>query len=77
MLLFTLYTPMLLRQQQERGFYMNLENRRLREIQKEKQFFRTMLDNSESISDCLTYQGKLELLDKEEAEILERNDVII
>ena len=56
---------------------MNLENRRLREIQKEKQFFRTMLDNSESISDCLTYQGKLDLLSKEEAEILERNDVII
>ena len=56
---------------------MNLENRRLREIQKEKQFFRTMLDNSESISDCLTYQGKLELLDKEEKDILERNDVII
>ena len=56
---------------------MNLENRRLREIQKEKQFFKTMLDNSESISDCLTYQGKLELLNKEEAEILERNDVII
>ena len=56
---------------------MNLENRRLREIQKEKQFFKTMLDNSESISDCLTYQGKLELLDKEEAEILERNYVII
>ena len=56
---------------------MNLENRRLREIQKEKQFFRNMLDNSESISDCLTYQGKLDLLDKEEAEILERNDVII
>lgn len=56
---------------------MNLENRRLREIQKEKQFFKTMLDNSESISDCLTYQGKLDLLSKEEAEILERNDVII
>jgi hypothetical protein len=56
---------------------MNLENRRLREIQKEKTFFKQLLDNSESISDCLTYQGKLELLDKEEAEILERNDVII
>ena len=56
---------------------MNLQNRRLREIQREKQFFKTMLDNSESISDCLTYQGKLDLLDKEEAEILERNDVII
>lgn len=56
---------------------MNLQNRRLREIQREKQFFKTMLDNSESISDCLTYQGKLDLLSKEEAEILERNDVII
>ena len=56
---------------------MNLENRRLREIQKEKQFFKTMLDNSESTRDCLTYQGKLELLDKEEKDILERNDVII
>lgn len=56
---------------------MNLENRRLREIQKEKTFFKQLLDNSESISDCLTYQGKLDLLDKEEAEILERNDVII
>ena len=56
---------------------MNLENRRLREIQKEKQFFRTMLEYSDSISDCFTYQGKLELLNKEEAEILERNDVII
>ena len=56
---------------------MNLQNRRLREIQKEKTFFKQLLDNSESISDCLTYQGKLELLDKEEAEILERNDVII
>ena len=56
---------------------MNLENRRLREIQKEKQFFKAMLDNSESISDCLTYQGKLELLDKEEAEILEKHDITI
>ena len=56
---------------------MNLQNRRLREIQREKQFFKTMLDNSESSSDCLTYQGKLDLLSKEEAEILERNDVII
>ena len=56
---------------------MNLQNRRLREIQKEKTFFKQLLDNSESISDCLTYQGKLELLNKEEAEILERNDVII
>ena len=56
---------------------MNLENRRLREIQKEKTFFKQLLDNSESISDCLTYQGKIDLLSKEEAEILEKHDVII
>ena len=56
---------------------MNLQNRRLREIQKEKQFFKTMLDNSESISDCLTYKGKLDLLSKEEAEILDKEDVKI
>ena len=56
---------------------MNLNNRRLHEIQREKTFFKQLLDNSESISDCLTYQGKIDLLSKEEAEILERNDVII
>ena len=56
---------------------MNLENRRLREIQKEKTFFKQLLDNSESISDCLTYQGKLDLLNKEEAEILEKHDITI
>ena len=56
---------------------MNQENRRLKEIQREKILFQNMLDKSESISDCLTYQGKLEILEKEEKEILARNDVII
>ena len=56
---------------------MNLDNRRLIEIQKEKQLFKSLLDNAESISDCLTYTGKLELLEKEEKQILKRNDVII
>ena len=56
---------------------MNQQNRRLKEIQKEKILFQNMLDKSESISDCLTYQGKLEILEKEEKEILQRNDVII
>ena len=56
---------------------MNLDNRRLKEIQREKILFQNMLDKSESISDCLTYQGKIEILEKEEKEILTRNDVII
>jgi len=56
---------------------MNLDNRRLLEIQKEKKLFKVLLDESESVSDCLTYQGKLDLLEKEEKDILERCDVII
>ena len=56
---------------------MNLDNRRLLEIQKEKKLFKSLLDNSDTISDCLTYQSKLELLENEEKEILKRSDVII
>ena len=55
---------------------MNLDNRRLREIQQEKTVWANLLDNAESINDCLTYQGKLDILEKEEKEILERCDVI-
>ena len=56
---------------------MNLDNRRLTEIQREKQLFTSLLHDAESISDCLTYKGKLELLEKEETEILERNGVTL
>jgi hypothetical protein len=58
-------------------FLLNLDNRRLVEIQKEKKLFSSLLDKAESISDCLTYKGKLDILEKEEKEILKRNDVII
>ena len=56
---------------------MNLDNRRLTEIQREKKLFHSLLNKSESISECLTYKEKLDLLEKEEKEILARNDVII
>lgn len=56
---------------------MNLDNRRLREVQIAKQAYQKLLDETDSISECLIYQGKLECLDKEEKQILERYDVII
>ena len=39
---------------------MNQNNRRLKEIQQEKQFFKQLLDKSETISDSLAYQGKIQ-----------------
>ena len=54
---------------------MNLDNRRLTEIQKEKRLFTVLLENSDSKTDCLTYQGKLDILEKEERDILARCDV--
>ena len=47
-------------------------NRRLSEIQDEKLKFQDMLDNSQTISECLVYQGKLDILEKEEKEIIEK-----
>lgn len=54
---------------------MNQNNRRLKEIQREKQFFKQLLDKSETISDSLAYQGKLDLLENEEKEILSKQGV--
>ena len=54
---------------------MNQNNRRLKEIQQEKQFFKQLLDESETISDCMIYQGKLDILEKEEREILSKQGV--
>jgi len=56
---------------------MNLDNRRLLEIQKEKRLFKSLLDKADTISDCLTYQGKLDILENEEKDILKRCDVEI
>ena len=54
---------------------MNINNRRLKEIQQEKNLFKKLLDKSETISDSLTYQGKLDLLENEEKEILSKQGV--
>ena len=55
---------------------MNIDNRRLREIRLEKQVYKDQLEKSETISDSLLYQGKLESLEREEKDILSRYDVI-
>ena len=56
---------------------MNLDNRRLIEIQQEKMVWQDQLNKADSISDCLAYKGKLEILENEEREILKRCDVIL
>jgi hypothetical protein len=56
---------------------MNIDNRRLREIQREKMVYQDRLEKSETISDSLIYQGKIEALEREEKDILARYDVII
>ena len=54
---------------------MNIDNRRLREVQQQIQAYNVLIECSESIEDSLIYQGKLESLEREEREILERYDV--
>lgn len=54
---------------------MNLDNRRLKEIQAEKLVWQDQLSKCETISDCLAFQGKIDILEKEELEILKRCDV--
>ena len=56
---------------------MNYDNRRLKEIQSEKLVWQDQLEKATSISDCLAYKGKLDLLESEEKEILSRCDVKI
>lgn len=54
---------------------MNPENRRLKEIQQEKIVWQDQLNKCETMSDCLAFQGKIDILEKEELEILKRSDV--
>ena len=56
---------------------MNLDNRRLREVQTELKFYHKRLEEADTISDSLIYQGKIESLEREEKDILKRYDVII
>ena len=55
---------------------MNLDNRRLKEVQKELVAYRQLLNDTDSIGDSLIYQGKIEALEKEEKQILQRYDAI-
>lgn len=48
---------------------------RLDDIRKEKEKFRDLLDNASTISECLAYQGKLDILENEEKEILKRGTI--
>lgn len=60
-----------------KGFFMNIDNRRLREVQSELRAYHKLLEESETNSDCLIYQGKIESLEREEKQILARYDVYV
>ena len=54
---------------------MNLDNRRLKEIQECKIGYQNLMDKSETLGDIFDYQKKIDELTIEEKEILERSDV--
>lgn len=56
---------------------MNINNRRLKDIQREKTFFKKLLDQSIKQTDKQIYTGKLEILENEEKEILEKQGVTL
>ena len=57
---------------------MNIDNRRLREVQRQIQAYHTIMECEDAnINERLIYQGKIEALEKEEKEILARYDVVI
>lgn len=56
---------------------MNLDNQRLREIQQLKKDYAENRDNSKTMFDMFKYQHMIDEIEKEEIEILKRNDVII
>lgn len=56
---------------------MNLDNRRLKEIQSEIKAYTELYNQSTKETDKQIYKGKLECLEEEEKNILKRYDVII
>ena len=55
---------------------MNIDNRRLREVQRQIKAYNTLIECPDAtIRDRLIYQGKIECLEREEQEILRRYDV--
>ena len=57
--------------------HMNINNRRLKDIQREKTFFKKMLDKSTKEADKQIYTGKLNILEQEEKEILKKQGVTL
>ena len=55
---------------------MNLDNQRLKDIQIFKSMYHKQLKKADTISDCLMIQKHIDRLEKEEAEILKRCDVL-
>lgn len=51
---------------------LNINNRRLREIRREKQVYQDRLEKAETRSESQIYQGKLDILNREEKQILAR-----
>ena len=56
---------------------MNQDNERLREIQISKLFYKIQIKKAETTYDCMKLKEKIEELEKEEIDILQRFDVII
>ena len=56
---------------------MNMDNTRLREIQQLKIGYRHKMSEAETMYDMFKFQHKIDELEKEEIEILNRFDVII
>ena len=56
---------------------MNIDNRRLREIQGELKAYNQLLEESVKETDRQIYQGKITALEREQKQILERCDVIL
>ena len=56
---------------------MNLDNRRLKEIQTELKAYHQLLDECVKETDRQMYQGKINTLEREEKQILARYDVIV
>lgn len=55
---------------------MNIDNRRLREVQRQINAYRTLMDCEDAdINERLIYQGKIESLEREEKSILKRYEV--
>ena len=56
---------------------MNKDNERLREIQISKLFYKIQMKKAETTDECMKLKEKLDELEKEEIDILQRFDVII